>query len=63
MLDNNISGLGLDLTFAVETDVFGTMQEVELKAGGSRMSVTEDNKACLLHMLVGRGTMVLCIAV
>ena len=45
MLDNNISDLGLELTFAVETDVFGTMQEVELKPGGSRLSVTEENKA------------------
>jgi hypothetical protein len=44
VLDNNITGLGLDLTFAVETDVFGTMQEVELKAGGSRIPVTEENK-------------------
>jgi E3 ubiquitin-protein ligase HACE1 len=52
VLDNNITGLGLDLTFAVETDVFGTMQEVELKAGGSRIPVTEENKACLLHVTV-----------
>jgi uncharacterized protein YodC (DUF2158 family) len=28
----------------VETDVFGVMQEVELKPGGSHVTVTEINK-------------------
>ncbi|XP_058881638.1 E3 ubiquitin-protein ligase HACE1-like [Acipenser ruthenus] len=28
-LDNDISDLGLKLTFSVETDVFGTMEEAE----------------------------------
>lgn len=44
ILDHDIDNLGLDLTFSVETDVFGVMQEVELKAGGSRVLVTEQNK-------------------
>ena len=44
MLDHDISDLGLDLTFSIETDVFGSMQEVELVPGGSKMAVTEQNK-------------------
>jgi len=41
ILDNDISELGLGLTFLVETDVFGKMQEIELKPNGSQLSVTE----------------------
>ncbi|KAL3881107.1 hypothetical protein ACJMK2_027568 [Sinanodonta woodiana] len=44
ILDHDISQLGLDLTFSVETDVYGVMQEVELKPGGSSIPVTEKNK-------------------
>ncbi|PVD28501.1 hypothetical protein C0Q70_11089 [Pomacea canaliculata] len=44
LLDNDISNLGLDLTFSVETDVFGIMQEVELIPGGSKVAVNEVNK-------------------
>lgn len=44
ILDNDISDLGLDLTFIVETDVFGSMQEIELKPGGGTIAVTEENK-------------------
>ena len=46
ILDHDISDLGLDLTFSVETDVFGVMQEVELKPGGSKITVDESNKVC-----------------
>lgn len=45
LLDHDISDLGFDLTFSIETDVFGSMQEVELLPGGSKMAVTEQNKA------------------
>ncbi|XP_071113082.1 E3 ubiquitin-protein ligase HACE1-like isoform X2 [Haliotis cracherodii] len=45
ILDHDISQLGLDLTFSVETDVFGVLQEVDLKPGGSRILVTDANKA------------------
>ncbi|RXN09756.1 E3 ubiquitin- ligase HACE1 isoform X2 [Labeo rohita] len=45
ILDNDISDLGLELTFSVETDVFGTMEEVPLKPGGTTIQVTQDNKA------------------
>ncbi|KAK3551640.1 hypothetical protein QTP70_020850 [Hemibagrus guttatus] len=45
ILDNDISDLGLELTFSVETDVFGAMEEVPLKPGGSGIQVTQDNKA------------------
>jgi len=49
ILDNDITDIGLDLTFCVETDVFGVMEEMELKAGGSSLPVTEKNKVhCLL---------------
>ena len=44
ILDNDISNIGLELTFSVEGDVFGVMEEVELKPGGSRTLVTNDNK-------------------
>uniref|UniRef100_UPI00358E10FD E3 ubiquitin-protein ligase HACE1 isoform X2 n=1 Tax=Myxine glutinosa TaxID=7769 RepID=UPI00358E10FD len=45
ILDNDISDLGLELTFSVETDVFGAMEEVELKPGGVGLMVTQANKA------------------
>ncbi|KAK0145860.1 E3 ubiquitin-protein ligase HACE1 [Merluccius polli] len=45
ILDNDISDLGLELTFSVETDVFGAMEEVPLKPGGTGILVTQDNKA------------------
>lgn len=44
ILDNDISDLGLELTFSVETDVFGAMEEVPLKPGGTGILVTQDNK-------------------
>lgn len=44
ILDNDISDLGLELTFSVETDVFGAMEEVPLKPGGSSILVTQNNK-------------------
>ncbi|KAJ1568509.1 hypothetical protein HK405_001117 [Cladochytrium tenue] len=43
MLDNEIDDV-LDLTFALETDVFGQLVEVELKEGGKDIVVTDDNK-------------------
>ncbi|XP_061674921.1 E3 ubiquitin-protein ligase HACE1 isoform X4 [Syngnathoides biaculeatus] len=45
ILDNDISDLGLELTFSVETDVFGAMEEVPLKLGGTSIVVTQENKA------------------
>lgn len=44
ILDNDISDLGLELTFSVETDVFGAMEEVPLKPGGASILVTQENK-------------------
>ncbi|KAA8587865.1 hypothetical protein FQN60_016727 [Etheostoma spectabile] len=44
ILDNDISDLGLELTFSVETDVFGAMEEMPLKPGGTSILVTQDNK-------------------
>ncbi|XP_078504439.1 E3 ubiquitin-protein ligase HACE1 isoform X4 [Lissotriton helveticus] len=48
ILDNDISDLGLELTFSVETDVFGAMEEVPLKPGGTSILVTQENKELLL---------------
>ncbi|KAM3855557.1 E3 ubiquitin-protein ligase HACE1 isoform 2-T2 [Vipera latastei] len=45
ILDNDINDLGLELTFSVETDVFGAMEEVPLKLGGASIIVTQENKA------------------
>lgn len=44
ILDNDINDLGLELTFSVETDVFGAMEEVPLKPGGASIIVTQENK-------------------
>ncbi|XP_052811362.1 E3 ubiquitin-protein ligase HACE1-like isoform X2 [Mya arenaria] len=44
ILDHEICDLGLDLTFSVETDVFGVMEEMELKHGGRGIPVTDNNK-------------------
>ena len=43
MLNNDITDV-LDLTFAVEEDVFGETRTIELKPGGSSIPVTESNK-------------------
>ncbi|XP_044773218.1 E3 ubiquitin-protein ligase HACE1 isoform X3 [Neomonachus schauinslandi] len=50
ILDNDISDLGLELTFSVETDVFGAMEEVPLKPGGGSILVTQNNKG--FHMFI-----------
>jgi len=44
ILDNDITDMGLGLTFQVETDVFGAMREIELLPNGSKISVTQENK-------------------
>ena len=54
ILDNDISDLGLELTFSVETDVFGAMEEVPLKPGGGSILVTQNNLSiylCILQFL------------
>lgn len=43
MLHNDITDV-LELTFAVEDEVFGETQVVELKPGGASIPVTEENK-------------------
>jgi len=44
ILDNDITDLGLDLTFVVETNNFGAQQLTELKPGGAKIPVTDKNK-------------------
>ena len=46
ILDNSIDSLGLELTFSVETDVFGVTEMLELKPNGSNLTVTDANKVC-----------------
>ena len=48
LLDNEIDPLDLGLTFSVETDVFGAMELIELKTGGSSITVTDANKVGLI---------------
>lgn len=43
-LDNKIDDLDLDLTFAMETDVFGAAAEKELLEGGKNIVVSDNNK-------------------
>ena len=44
ILDHDISQLGLELNFSVQTDVFGAMKVFDLKPDGSTVAVTEQNK-------------------
>ena len=44
ILDNPIDNLELELTFSVETDVFGATELLELKPNGSAITVTDANK-------------------
>lgn len=58
MLENDITDV-LDHTFVDEVDKFGEMVEVELKPGGAKIQVTEDNKheyvnLICKHRLLGR---------
>ena len=53
LLDHNIDTLDLELTFSVETDVFGTTEMIELKPGGSSITVTDSNKVSFLHSCQG----------
>ena len=51
ILDNSIDELGLDLTFSVETDVFGATELLELTPRGSSITVTDANKVrCVYRM-------------
>lgn len=49
LLDNNIDELDLGLTFAVETDVFGVTEMIELLPNGDQIIVNDENKACILN--------------
>ena len=48
LLDNKIDTLDLELTFSVETDVFGTTEMIELKPLGSS-TVTDINKVSFIY--------------
>jgi len=44
ILDNDITDLGLDLTFCLESNVFGVQEMTELKKDGASIPVTDENK-------------------
>ncbi|CAI8035355.1 E3 ubiquitin-protein ligase HACE1, partial [Geodia barretti] len=44
LLDNEIDPLCLELTFSLDTDMFGKNEVIELKPGGSSISVSDANK-------------------
>lgn len=44
ILDNDITDLGLDLTFSVENNQFGACELISLKPNGEQITVTEENK-------------------
>ena len=47
ILDHEIDTLGLELTFSVETDVFGATEQIDLKPNGSSVSVSDTNKVII----------------
>ncbi|KAL7424430.1 E3 ubiquitin-protein ligase tom1 [Cryptotrichosporon argae] len=51
MLDNDITGV-IDQEFTIEDDLFGEKKIVELKEGGAKIPVTEDNKAEYVRLVV-----------
>ncbi|XP_076349149.1 E3 ubiquitin-protein ligase HECW2-like isoform X1 [Tachypleus tridentatus] len=52
--DNDISDMGLDLTFSVTEEVAGQIVERELKSGGKNTTVTEKNKKEYIEKMVKR---------
>ena len=50
--ENDISDVGLDLTFSVNEEVFGQITERELKQNGKNVSVTERNKKDYIEKMV-----------
>lgn len=42
--DNDINGLGLELTFSTEDDRFGETITIDLKPNGREVEVTNENK-------------------
>lgn len=44
ILDNDITHVGLDLTFTVDNNMFDAQELIELKPGGAKIPVTEENK-------------------
>ena len=50
--ENDISDVGLDLTFSVDEEVFGQITERELKPNGKNIPVTEKNKKEYIEKMV-----------
>lgn len=49
--DNNIEECGLEMFFSVDFELLGEIKPFELKAGGSDIRVTEENKAEYLELV------------
>jgi E3 ubiquitin-protein ligase HUWE1 len=50
MLENDINGV-FELNFTAETDYFGKKETVELKPGGTKIPVTNDNKTEYVNLI------------
>lgn len=51
LLQNKLEGMDLGLTFSVDTDNFGSYEEIELKKNGKEIAVTEQNKREYVDLL------------
>eukprot|EP00899_Mesostigma_viride_P014632 jgi/Mesvir1/2316/Mv19347-RA.1 len=51
LLENNLEGLDLGMTFITEEDNFGETRITELKPGGANIPLCEDNKAEYVELL------------
>ena len=51
LLDNEIDALYLELTFSLDTDMFGRNEVIELKPGGSSIAVSDANKVQHKHCI------------
>ena len=51
LLDNEIDSLYLELTFSLDTDMFGRNEVIELKPGGSSIAVSDANKVQHKHCI------------
>ena len=50
--DNNIEECGLEMFFSVDYELLGEIKSHELKPGGEKIQVTEENKEEYLELVV-----------
>jgi len=51
ILENNIENIDLDLHFTTEHQIFGNIEQIELKPGGSKIPVQENNKTEYVNLM------------